>query len=324
MKAVLCKAYGPPESMVVEDLPDPVPGPGDVVVRVNAVGLNFFDNLIIRNMYQVKPALPFSPGSEYAGTVAAVGEGVTSAKVGDRVMGNASHGAARTHLVVKAAALAPIPDGLSDEQAAGMIITYGTTIHALKDRAKLQPGETLAVLGAAGGVGLAAIEIGKAMGATVIACASSDEKLAFCREHGADLTINYATEDLKEKLRELTGGKGVDVIYDPVGDKYAEPALRSIAWEGRFLVIGFAGGEIPKIPLNLTLLKGCDIRGVFWGSFAQRNPEANRQNMIQVGRWAAEGKLSLHVHATYPLESFAEAIGELTSRRARGKVILKP
>lgn len=324
MKAVLCKAYGPPESMVVEDLPDPVPGPGEVVVRVSSVGLNFFDNLIIRNMYQVKPALPFSPGSEYAGTVAAVGEGVSSVKVGDRVMGNASHGAARTHLVAKASALAPIPDGLSDDQAAGMIITYGTTIHALKDRAKLQPGETLAVLGAAGGVGLAAIEIGKAMGATVIACASSDEKLAFCREHGADLTVNYATEDLKEKLRELTGGKGVDVIYDPVGDKYAEPALRSIAWEGRFLVIGFAGGEIPKIPLNLTLLKGCDIRGVFWGSFAQRNPEANLKNLVQVGRWAAEGKLSLHVHATYPLESFAEAIGELTSRRARGKVILKP
>ncbi|MFN3854373.1 MAG: NADPH:quinone oxidoreductase family protein [Phreatobacter sp.] len=324
MKAVLCKAYGPPESMVVEDLPDPVPGAGEVLVRVRAVGLNFFDNLIIRNMYQVKPALPFSPGAEYAGTVAALGAGVTGFKVGDRVMGNASHGAARTHLVVPASALAPIPEGLSDAQAAGMIITYGTTIHALKDRAQLKPGETLAVLGAAGGVGLAAVEIGKAMGATVIACASSDDKLAFCRERGADLTINYATEDLKEKLRELTGGKGVDVIYDPVGDKYAEPALRSIAWEGRFLVIGFAGGEIPKIPLNLTLLKGCDIRGVFWGSFAQRNPEANRRNLMQVGQWAAEGKLSLHVHATFPLEKFAEAIGELTSRRARGKVILEP
>lgn len=324
MKAVLCKAYGPPESMVVEDLPDPVPGAGEVLVRVRAVGLNFFDNLIIRNMYQVKPALPFSPGAEYAGTVAALGAGVTGFKVGDRVMGNASHGAARTHLVVPASALAPIPEGLSDAQAAGMIITYGTTIHALKDRAQLKPGETLAVLGAAGGVGLAAVEIGKAMGATVIACASSDDKLAFCRGRGADLTINYASEDLKEKLRELTGGKGVDVIYDPVGDKYAEPALRSIAWEGRFLVIGFAGGEIPKIPLNLTLLKGCDIRGVFWGSFAQRNPEANRQNLMQVGQWAAEGKLSLHVHATFPLEKFAEAIGELTSRRARGKVILEP
>lgn len=324
MKAVLCKAYGPPESMVVEDLPDPVPGAGEVLVRVRAVGLNFFDNLIIRNMYQVKPALPFSPGAEYAGTVAALGAGVTGFKVGDRVMGNASHGAARTHLVVPASALAPIPEGLSDAQAAGMIITYGTTIHALKDRAQLKPGETLAVLGAAGGVGLAAVEIGKAMGATVIACASSDDKLAFCRERGADLTINYATEDLKEKLRELTGGKGVDVIYDPVGDKYAEPALRSIAWEGRFLVIGFAGGEIPKIPLNLTLLKGCDIRGVFWGSFAQRNPEANRRNLMQVGQWAADGKLSLHVHATFPLEKFAEAIGELTSRRARGKVILEP
>jgi NADPH2:quinone reductase len=324
MKAVLCKAFGPPESLVVEELPDPVPGSGEVVVGVASVGLNFFDNLIIKNMYQVKPELPFSPGSEFAGRVVAVGDGVSGLKVGDRVVGNSTHGAARTHIVAKAATLAPIPDALSDDQAAGMIITYGTTIHALKDRAQLKPGETLAVLGAAGGVGLAAIELGKAMGAKVIACASSDEKLAFCREHGADETINYATEDLKERLRALTGGKGPDVIYDPVGDKLAEPALRAIAWEGRFLVIGFAGGEIPKIPLNLTLLKGCDIRGVFWGAFTQREPQKNRENLMQVAKWTAEGKLSLHVHGTYPLERIAEALNELTSRRAKGKVILKP
>ncbi len=272
----------------------------------------------------MKPDLPFSPGSEFAGRVESLGEGVTRLKVGDRVFGNLTHGAARTHVVVKASALAPIPEGLTDEQAAGMIITYGTTIHALKDRAQLKPGETLAVLGAAGGVGLAAVELGKAMGARVIACASSDEKLAFCRAHGADETLNYATHDLKEGLRALTGGKGPDVIYDPVGDKLAEPALRAIAWEGRFLVIGFAGGEIPKIPLNLTLLKGCDIRGVFWGAFTQKEPEKNRDNLMQVARWTAEGKLSLHVHGTFPLEKIAEALGELTSRRAQGKVILKP
>lgn len=324
MKAVLCKTFGPPESLVVEELPDPVPGAGEVVVRVNSVGLNFFDNLVIKDMYQIKPPMPFSPGSELAGTVAAIGEGVTGFTVGQRVFGNVPFGAARTHLAVKASTLTPTPDGMTDDQAAGMVVTYGTTIHALKDRAQLKPGETLAVLGAAGGVGVAAIELGKAMGAKVIACASSDDKLAFCKERGADEVFNYATGDLKEGLRTLTGGKGPDVIYDPVGDKYAELALRAIAWEGRFLVIGFAGGEIPKIPLNLTLLKGCDIRGVFWGSFAQRNPKANMENMLQVGRWAAEGKLSLHVHGTYPLEKIAEALGELTSRRAKGKVILKP
>lgn len=324
MKAVLCKTFGPPESLVIEELPDPVPGPGEVVVRINSVGLNFFDNLVIKDMYQIKPPMPFSPGSELAGTVAAIGEGVTGFTVGQRVFGNVPFGASRTHLAVKASALTPTPDGLTDDQAAGMIVTYGTTIHALKDRAQLKPGETLAVLGAAGGVGLAAIELGKAMGAKVIACASSDEKLAFCKERGADEVFNYATGDLKEGLRSLTGGKGPDVIYDPVGDKYAEPALRAIAWEGRFLVIGFAGGQIPKIPLNLTLLKGCDIRGVFWGAFAQREPKKNMENMLQVGRWAAEGKLSLHVHGTYPLERIAEALGELTSRRAQGKVILKP
>jgi NADPH:quinone reductase len=324
MKAVLCKSFGPPENLVVEDLPDPVAGPGEVVVAVTAIGLNFFDNLIIRNMYQVKPPMPFSPASEFAGRVKSLGEGVTGLVVGDRVAGNVPFGAARSEIVVKASGLAPIPPALTDEQAAGLVITYGTTIHALKDRAQLKPGETLAVLGAAGGVGLAAVELGKAMGARVIACASSDDKLDFCRAHGADETVNYSTEDLKERLRALTGGKGPDVIYDPVGDKYAEPALRSIAWEGRFLVIGFAGGEIPKIPLNLTLLKSCDIRGVFWGAFAQREPKANSENLAQVARWAAEKKLSIHVHATYPLDRIADALNEIGARKAKGKIILKP
>ena len=324
MKAVMCKTFGPPESLVIEDLPDPSAGPGEVVVAVTAVGLNFFDNLIIKNMYQVKPPMPFSPGSEFAGRVLSLGEGAAGFKVGDRVAGNVPYGAARGQIVVKASALAPIPDALTDEQAAGLVITYGTTIHALKDRAELKPGETLAVLGAAGGVGLAAIELGKAMGARVIACASTDDKLAFCKAHGADEVINYSTEDLKERLRALTDGKGPDVIYDPVGDKYAEPALRAIAWQGRFLVIGFAGGEIPKIPLNLTLLKSCDIRGVFWGAFAQRDPKTNSANLAQVARWTAEKKLSLHVHATYPLERVAEALDEIASRKAKGKVILKP
>lgn len=323
MRAVLCKTYGPPETLVVEDLPDPVPGAGEVVVKVAAIGLNFFDNLIIKNMYQVKPALPFSPGSEFAGTIAAVGAGV-SMPVGARVAGFLPYGAARSHVVAPASAVAPIPPGVSDAQAAGLIVTYGTTIHALKDRAKLQAGETLAVLGAAGGVGLAAVELGKAMGARVIACASSADKLAFCKAHGADEGIDYSSEDLKERLRALTDGKGPDVIYDPVGDRYAEPALRAIGWEGRFLVIGFAGGEIPKIPLNLTLLKSCDIRGVFWGEFARRNPAANAANLFQVAQWALQKKLSLHVHATYPLERVADALNEIATRKAKGKVILTP
>lgn len=323
MKAVLCETFGPPESLAVRDLPDPVAGEGEVVVRVRAVGLNFFDTLIIQDRYQVKPALPFSPGSEFAGEIDSVGAGVAM-KPGTRVAGFLPYGAARTHLVVKAREVAPIPPGVSFEQAAGLIVTYGTTLHALRDRAALKAGETLAVLGASGGVGLAAVEIGKAMGARVIACASSTEKLDFCRAHGADEAIDYTTEDLKERLRAVTGGKGPDVIYDPVGDKFAEPALRAINFMGRYLVIGFAGGEIPKIPLNLTLLKSCDIRGVFWGEWARRNPIDNAANLLQIANWAVQKKVSLHVHATYPIERIADALAELTSRRAKGKVVLTP
>jgi NADPH2:quinone reductase len=233
-------------------------------------------------------------------------------------------GAARERVAVKAERLVPLPAGLDFDRAAGLTVTYGTTVHALKDRAQLKPGETLAVLGAAGGTGLAAIELGKLMGARVIACASSADKLAFAREHGADEAINYGEDDLKEGLRRVTDGRGVDVVYDPVGGAYAEAALRSIAWGGRFLVIGFAAGEIPKLPLNLVLLKGCDVRGVFWGQFTERFPEKHRANMTELLQWCAEGKLSAHVHAVYPLEKTAEALKMLADRKAMGKILLRP
>lgn len=323
MKAVLCKGFGPPESLVIEDLPDPTPGPGEAVVDITYVGLNFFDTLIIQNKYQLKPALPFSPASEFSGRVSAVGEGFSGFKVGDRVCGSLGFGAARSKVVVKANQIYAIPEGLSDEKAAGLIITYGTSHHALKQRAQLKPGETLAVLGASGGVGIAAVELGALMGARVIACASSPDKIDFARRHGAVEGVDYSKSDLKDELKRLTGGKGVDVIYDPVGGDYAEAALRAIAWEGRFLVIGFAAGAIPKIPLNLALLKGCDIRGVYWGAFTQADPEAHRENMAELLAWARDGKLKAHIHAILPLEQTAEALNMLVRREAQGKVLLK-
>ncbi len=323
MRALLCKAYGPPESLVIEELPDPVAGKGEAVVDIAYAALNFFDTLLLQGRYQFKPDMPFSPAAEFSGTVSAVGEGVSHVKVGDRVLGSVTAGAARAKLAVPAITLTKLPEGLSLEKAAGLTITYATTYHALKDRAKIQPGETLAVLGASGGVGLAAVELGKIMGAKVIACASSDEKVAFAKSRGADLGFNYGTGDIKDGLKELTGGKGVDVIYDPVGDKLAEPALRAIAWKGRFLVIGFAGGEIPKIPLNLALLKGCDIVGVFWGGFAKQEPAANAANMAQICAWAADGTLDPAIHAIYPLNEAATALNELANRKAMGKILLK-
>ena len=272
MKAVLCKAYGPPDSLVIEDVASPIPGPGEAVVSVKAASVNFPDVLIIENKYQVKPPLPFSPGSELAGIVKAVGDGVTHVKPGDRVMAITGYGAFAEEVKAEARRMLPIPAGMDFATAAAFGLTYATSEHALFDRAALKAGETLLVLGAAGGVGLAAIEIGQILGARVIACASTDEKLAICRQHGADETINYATEDLRERIKALTNGNGADVVYDPVGGAYTELALRSIAWRGRLLVVGFAAGEIPKIPLNLTLLKGCSIVGVFWGDFARREP----------------------------------------------------
>ena len=326
MKAVLCKQFGPPESLVVEDLPSPTAGAGEVVVSVKAASLNFPDVLIIQNKYQFKPPLPFSPGSEMSGVVKEVGDGVKGYKPGDRVIAFTTYGAFAEEVKVEAGRLVPIPEGMDYNSAAAFLLTYGTSDHALRDRGQLKAGETLLVLGAAGGVGLAAIEIGKAMGATVIACASSAEKLEVCKQHGADACINYATEDggkaMREKIKELTAGKGVDVVYDAVGGAYSEPALRSLAWRGRFLVVGFAAGEIPKIPLNLTLLKGCSIVGVFWGDFTRREPKAFAESIGQLGKWYREGKLKPHVSQTFPLAQAVEALKLMAARKVKGKVVL--
>ncbi|HZR24623.1 MAG TPA: NADPH:quinone oxidoreductase family protein [Vicinamibacterales bacterium] len=322
MRAVLCKSYGSPDTLVVEENPSPVAGPGEVVVSVKACGVNFPDVLIIENKYQLKPPLPFSPGSELAGVVKSVGDGVTNARVGDRVLAITGYGAFAEEVKVDAKRLVPIPAGMDFVTAASFGLTYATSDHALRDRGELKAGETLLVLGAAGGVGIAAIEIGKALGARVIACASTDDKLAVCREHGADATINYATEDLRERIKALTDSKGPNVIYDPVGGPYTEPALRSIAWRGRLLVVGFAAGEIPKIPLNLTLLKGCSIVGVFWGDFARREPQHFAQSVDQLGRWFANGQLKPHVSATFPLERAADALKVMATRQVKGKLVL--
>jgi NADPH2:quinone reductase len=322
VKAVLCKAYGPPESLVIEDLPSPKPGAGEVVVSVKAASVNFPDVLIIQNKYQFKPPLPFSPGSELAGVVKEVGEGVSAFKAGDKVIAFTGHGAFAEEVKTEATRLVPLPQGMDFNSGAAFILTYGTSDHALRDRGALKAGETLLVLGAAGGVGLAAVEIGKALGAKVIACASSDDKLAVCREHGADETINYATEDLRERIKAITGGKGVDVVYDAVGGPYSEPAFRSIAWRGRLLVVGFAAGDIPKLPLNLALLKGASIVGVFWGDFARREPKDFGASVRQLGKWFAEGKLKPHVSQTLPLAKAAEALNLMAARKVKGKLVL--
>jgi NADPH2:quinone reductase len=324
MKAILCTRAGTPDELELADLPDPIAGPGEAVVRVAAAALNFFDTLIIAGKYQYKPAFPFSPGAEFAGLVESVGPGVTNFASGDRVMGYTRCGAAREKFVSPADKLIRLPPGFDFERAAGLTVTYGTSYYALKDRGSLLPGETLTVLGASGGVGLAAVELGKAMGARVIACASSDDKLAFARAHGADAGVNYAREDLREALRRLGGERGIDVVYDPIGGTYAEPALRSLGWNGRFLVVGFAAGDIPKLPLNLVLLKSCDVRGVFWGAWTEREPAAHRANMAEIVRWAAEGRLSAHVHASYPLAEAGRALKDIAGRKVMGKVVLKP
>jgi len=322
MKAVLCKAWGPPESLVVEEVPSLVPGQGEVVVSVKAAGVNFPDTLIIQNKYQVKPELPFSPGAETSGVIKAVGAGVTGWKPGDRVIAPVTYGAFAEEVRVEAVRLLPIPAGMDFPTAAGLNLVYGTSYHALVDRCELKSGETLLVLGASGGVGLAAVEIGKALGARVIACASSAEKLAACRAHGADETIDYAHEDLRARVKALTAGRGVDAIYDPVGGSYTELALRDMAPGGRLLVVGFAAGDIPKIPLNLPLLKSCSIVGVWWGAFCKSDPQAHLRNMEQVGRWFAEGKVKPHISATYPLERAIEALQAIAARKVVGKVVL--
>lgn len=324
MKAILCNQYCEPDDLVFADVEDPVAGEGQVVIAIKAAALNFFDILMIQGKYQIKPPFPFSPAAEVAGVIESVGAGVTSVKVGDRVVASIGHNGARQKVAAAASSVIKIPDNLDFDRAAGVIVIYGTALHALEDRASPKPGETLAVLGAAGGTGLAACELGKLLGLKVIACASSDEKLEFAKQHGAEIGFNYATGDLKEGLKSLTGGKGVDIIFDPVGGKYAEAALRAIAWEGRFMVIGFAAGDIPKMPLNLALLKGCDIRGVFWGAWVRQNHDKYRASIAKLMQWAAEGKISAHVDRTFPLEKTADALKVLAGRQAMGKVILHP
>ncbi|MGE0314590.1 MAG: NADPH:quinone oxidoreductase family protein [Lautropia sp.] len=324
MKALLCKRHGLPDTLVVEEVADPVPGKGEVVVAMKAAGVNFPDVLIIQDKYQFKPALPFAPGAELAGVVESVGEGVTKVKAGDRVMGSTGHGAFAEKVLVSADKLIPIPDAIGFDVAAAFTLTYGTSWHALKDRGALAAGETLLVLGAAGGVGLAAIEIGKVLGARVIAAASSAEKLAVCKAHGADALIDYGKEDLREAIKALTAGKGPDVVYDPVGGSFAEPAFRSIGWRGRYLVIGFANGEIPRLPLNLTLLKGASIVGVFWGSYVAREPEAFAADIATMFGHIANGTLRPHVSARYPLAQGARALEDLMNRKAIGKILITP
>ncbi len=324
MKALLCKAFGPASSLVLEETASPQPKPNEVLIEVHAAGVNFPDTLIIEGKYQFKPPFPFSPGGEAAGVVKAVGEKVSQFKAGDRVMALTGWGSFAEEVAVGAYNVLPVPPSMDLTSAAGFGMTYGTSMHALKQRANLQPGETLLVLGASGGVGLAAVEIGKAMGAKVIAAASTAEKLDVARKAGADHLINYSEQSLKEELKKLTNGQGVDVIYDPVGGSFFEEAFRSMAWNGRFLVVGFAaGGGIPALPANLPLLKGAALIGVFWGSFAQRQPQDNAANFQQLFAWHAEGKLKPLVSQTFPLERGGEAIDYLGQRKAVGKVVVQ-
>lgn len=324
MKALLCKAWGLPDTLVLEDLPDPVAGPGQAVIRVHAAGVNFPDALIIQNKYQFTPALPFVPGSECAGVVESVGDGVTQIKPGDRVIALTASGAFAEKVLADAAALTPLPEGVDFAVGSAFLLAYGTAYHALADRGALKQGETLLVLGASGGVGIAAIEIGKALGARVIAAASTEEKRSICRDQGADEVIDYTGSDLKSVLAALTAGKGVDVIFDPVGGAFTEAALRNCAWRGRYLVIGFANGEIPRLPANLLLLKGCSLIGVFWGRYVKAEPHAWARDLATLFLWLRQGRLNPHIAARYPLERGAEALAALLARRASGKLVITP
>jgi NADPH2:quinone reductase len=324
MKALICSQYGPPENLSVQDLPDPQPAPGEVLVRVRAAGVNFPDALIVQNLYQFKPTPPFSPGGEAAGEVLAVGAGVTRFKAGDKVIALTIWGGFAEQIVAKQEQLIPMPPGLSFEVAGSLLLTYGTCIHALRDRAGLQPGQTVLVLGAAGGIGIATIELAKALGARVIAAASSAEKLATCRAKGADEVINYREQNLREEIKRITAGKGVDVVLDPVGGDYAEQALRSMAWRGRYLVVGFTDGQIPRLPLNLVLLKGCAIVGVFWGDFIAREPQAAQTDLQDLVAMLGQGLIKPLISGRYSLQDAPKAILELSQRRAQGKLIVLP
>jgi NADPH2:quinone reductase len=323
MRALVCEEYGPPELLVIEERDDPVPGEGQVVVDVAAAGINFPDVLAIAGKYQVKTPTPFVPGNEAAGVISAVGPDVTRFAVGDKVIINTTGGAFAERCVAEIRTTAPLPEDLSFEQGAGFSVTYGTSYHALKQSANLQPGETVLVLGAAGGVGITAVEIAKAMGARVVAAASSDEKLEFAASAGADETINYSKLPLKETVKELTGGKGADVIYDPVGGELADQAFRATAWHGRYLVIGFACGEIPKFAANIALLKEASIIGVWWGTWASKNPQLQIQNMLEMAELIKTGTLTPRVTESYSLDDYADAFKAITERRARGKVTLR-
>lgn len=324
MKALRCHQYGPPESLELDELPMPRPGKGEVLIEVKACGVNFPDTLIIQGLYQFKPPFPFAPGSDVAGVVRAVGEGVKQYKPGDEVFAMIGWGGFAEAVVASEKVVFPKPPQMDFVTAASFLMVYGTSFHALKDRGQLKEGETLLVLGAAGGVGLTAVELGKLMGAKVIAAASTDEKLEVCKKYGADMTINYTKENLKDQIKALTNGKGADVVYDPVGGAYSEAALRATSWKGRFLVVGFAAGDIPKIPLNLPLLKGCAIVGVFWGSFAQREISNNLANTMQLIQWFDQGKLHPHIHGTYSLLEVPMALRALMERKVKGKIVVVP
>ena len=322
MHAWLCENPTGVDAVAWKELPTPQPAAGEVLIAIKAASLNFPDLLVVQGKYQVKPTPPFVPGSEFAGVVEAVGDGVRHVKAGDPVAAFAGTGGFATHACVKAEVVMPLPRGFAFDDAAAFVLTYGTSHHALRNRVATTPGETLLVLGAAGGVGVSAIEIGKALGLRVIACASTDDKLAVCREHGADEGINYATEDLRARIKAITGGKGVDVIYDAVGGPYTEPAFRSTAWRGRLLVIGFAAGDIPKIPLNLPLLMERSIIGVYWGEWTRRTPQEFAVSLQELGEWFAQGKLKPHVSAKFPLERAAEALRLMADRKVKGKVVV--
>lgn len=327
MKAIVCEAYGPPSALRVVERPSPSPGPKQVVISVHAASVNFPDALIIEGKYQFKPEPPFSPGGEVAGVVKEVGADVKHLKPGDKVAAVIGWGGYAQEAMADADGVVPLPASLAGadlETAACLLMTYGTSLHALRDRARLQAGETLLVLGAGGGVGLAAVELGKLLGARVIAAASSADKLEAARRHGADEGIDYSREDLREKIKTLTGGRGVDVVYDPVGGDFAEPALRSTGWNGRYLVVGFAAGAIPKIPLNLPLLKGTAIVGVFWGEFVRREPERNAEHIRQLFQWLAEGKIRPLISARYALSNAPHALEDIQTRKVIGKIVILP
>ncbi|MBK7529872.1 NADPH:quinone oxidoreductase family protein [Piscinibacter sp.] len=322
MHAWLCDNPTGVDAVAWKELPTPRPGPGEVLIAIKAASLNFPDLLIVQNKYQMKPPLPFVPGSEFAGVIEAVGDGVKNLKPGQAVAAFSGTGGFATHACVNAAVVMPLPPGFAFDDAAAFVLTYGTTHHALVDRAALKAGETVLVLGAAGGVGTAAIQIAKAVGARVIAAASSDEKCALCREIGADETINYTSANLRDALKALTGGKGPDVVYDPVGGDLAEPVFRSIAWRGRYLVVGFAQGGIPSLPLNLALLKGASIVGVFWGEFARREPQANAHALGELAQWYAQGKVKPVIDQRLPMSALPQAFARMGTRQVRGKLVL--